>query len=153
MGEGYLKWNVTVRAFDPAVPPPPPVPGLYMLSESCFSYGGKNYAGSAPPGTRYFNVSDNLLWPSGSIWTISNILNNIDCGLYSIGGAVFYTVFYEHGYKAIAEILLAGYGAVCDTYSEGLFVPTAGIYAYQGNPGGWAVLGGSVDPPTLTVVP
>ena len=143
--------NITTMMGPPA---PLPVPGNYLLSESCFSYGGRDYAGAGPAGTRFFVVSTGTLLSVPSPWLISDILNNIDCGLYRIPGPGYaYTCWYEHGYKAAAEAIFVGYGAVCDGYSEGLFVPTAGVYAYQGNPGGWLVLGGSTDPPTLTVIP
>lgn len=95
--------------------------------------------------TSFLHAGDSTITYT-DLWYLSGLLN-IDCGLYTTGGGNF-TVFYEHGQKEELEAYMGMEGS-CIAYFEGLFIPTAGVYAYAGNPSGWTVAGGYADPPTL----
>ena len=143
-----FSFNTPGAMFGPSSPAPGPK--NYNLSNSCFSYGGTEYKmgemgtaafwTDAPP---YFNF---VITPPNE-WPLSGT-DNIDCGLYQLMGSSV-TLWYEHGKKATIDALIAGAGGVCDAYSEGLLVPTGGVFAYSGDPGGWDIVSGYTDPPTL----
>jgi len=114
----------------------------YNLSQSPFTWNGTNF-------------SNGVGWSNGSAFNTYTISwdmtgdNNISCGLYS-DGVTAGTVYYEYGDKASVDALMAVYSQLCQAYADNLFMPTMENYEYQGDPSGWAVIGGYTDPPTLT---
>ncbi len=127
---------------------------VYLLSYSPFVYNGTTY--DVPMwynrdiggyfGLQGFNTG----------WGLSGE-EDIDCGLYSIGGEEtnYVPIWYEHGDKTNIDSYLTEYNASCDAYAEGLFTFSGGVFSYQGDPSGWAVLDGEgevgipIDPPYL----
>jgi len=121
----------------------------YEISNSGFSYGGQDYGDY---GSLFWQNGASLMpYYYGEEWSLSGI-ENIDCGLYSWDdGSRFVTVWYEHGQKANLE---AYRPAICIATEESLFIPnTNGEYEYQGNPAGWSVISGRVDPTLVRATP
>jgi len=133
----------------------------YLMSNSPFTYG----EGAI--------VSDGMgVWDSHSNKVCMSIVNvvwrldgnaDIDCGIYIADieeSEEVFTVYYEHGQKGVMEeAMLTALNASCYDYAESLFVPTDGVYEYQGDPVNWAIEvpgegGMNVAPPTLeTYIP
>jgi hypothetical protein len=116
------------------------------LSNSAFNYNGKDYT-LYPYGYYFDSITDNAATFQMEPWWLPN-LENIDCGLYTLGPSGV-TIWYQHGQKAALDALLTPVGAVCDAYAEDLFIYTGGAYVYQGDPLGWSVVSGYINPPTL----
>jgi len=113
---------------------------VYAPSTSEFIYEGSEYAPMFYRADLGYYYS---CWQNA--WDMSGE-NDIDCGLYYVPEmASNASILYEHGQKAVVD---GRFGSPVD-YSESLFVPTDGVYAYQGNPAGWTV--GYIDPPTLDI--
>jgi hypothetical protein len=133
----------------------------YLMSNSPFTYG----EGAV--------ISDGMgVWDSHSNKVCMSMVNvvwrldgntDIDCGIYianSEESEEVFTVYYEHGQKGVMEeAMLTALNASCYDYAESLFVPTDGVYEYQGDPVNWSIDvpgegGMNVAPPTLeTYIP
>ena len=127
-------------------------PTDYTLSDSCFSYGGHNYW-TASGGTVFWDSAAVAVKQYTFTWAMAGN-KNIDCGLYSydLSGTTYRsTIWYENGQKALMEAQLSTYLTItCVAYSTSLFTVSGGVYTYQGNPSGWTIGGGFINPPTLS---
>jgi len=117
---------------------------VYVPSGSMFIYGGSEFP------FMFYRADLGYYYLGGqNAWDMSGE-NDIDCGLYYVPVMdVNASVLYEHGQKAVVD---GRFGSPID-YSESLFVPTDGVYAYQGDPAGWTVMEGEglIAPPTLEI--
>lgn len=101
-------------------------PNTYQLSYSYFSYGGHVYTGVS-----FFDGVD--IHGYNAPWSMSGA-ENIDCYLLLRAGMFYITVYYEHSQKSNLDAFLPIYTGTVEYAAEDLFIPTAGVYAYQGNP-------------------
>jgi hypothetical protein len=133
----------------------------YLMSNSPFTYG----EGAV--------ISDGMgVWDSYSNKVCMSMANvvwrldgnaDIDCGIYISNieeVEQVFTVYYEEGQKGtMEEVMMTALNASCYDYAESLFVPTDGVYEYQGDPVNWSIDvpgegGMNVAPPTLvTYIP
>jgi len=119
--------------------------GNGTISNTCYSYAGVDYSWGGQ--CVLWNGSYLQGWFDPTPWRITGG-TNLSCALYvSLHGT---SVWYEDGNRESLDAWMAGYSHTLVAYADDLFVPSGGVYIYQGNPIGWTVTSGFTTPPTFT---